>query len=243
MNFFKSLKAKLLGSIKEDLNSALGGQRASFNSKISGALDDLIAMKTGIKLSNIPSKISEEALLNAEGRAKLEKAIREDKKEGITSAIKPENREIMRFPTDDNRFVDNWIIFRTIKKNHAGLAQGTKTTGTTGESADYGLSIAVDENGTEYNTSDECTIMLYFPNNVKDVINVDYEVKDIGLGDIAFNDLSNFEGPDFKGMLGEQFAKIKEGLVSFEQLQSGVVTGNPKFNTFQGVSFLSLIHI
>ena len=49
MNFFKSLKAKLLGSIKEDLNSALGGQRASFNSKISGALDDLIAMKTGIK--------------------------------------------------------------------------------------------------------------------------------------------------------------------------------------------------
>ena len=237
MNFFKSLKAKLLGSIKEDLNSALGPQRASFNSKISGALDDIIAMKTGIKLSNIPSKISEEALLNAEGRAKLEKAIREDKKEGITSAIKPENREIMRFPTDDNRFVDNWIIFRTIKKNHAGLAQGTKTTGTTGESADYGLSIAVDENGTEYNTSDECTIMLYFPNNVKDVINVDYEVKDIGLGDIAFNDLSNFEGPDFKGMLGEQFAKIKEGLVSFEQLQSGVVTGNPKFNTFQGVSF------
>ena len=97
MNFFKSLKAKLLGSIKEDLNSALGGQRASFNSKISGALDDLIAMKTGIKLSNIPSKITEEALLNAEGRAKAEKAIGESIAQ-ITSEVKPEGREIMRFP-------------------------------------------------------------------------------------------------------------------------------------------------
>ena len=106
MNFFKSLKAKLLGSIKEDLNSALGGQRASFNSKISGALDDLIAMKTGIKLSNIPSKISEEALLNAEGRAKAEKAIGQSTAQ-IKASVKPTDREILRLPTDDNIFVDN----------------------------------------------------------------------------------------------------------------------------------------
>jgi len=236
MNFFKSLKAKLLGSIKEDLNSALGGQRASFNSKISGALDDLIAMKTGIKLSNIPSKITEEALLNAEGRAKAEKAIGASISQ-ITAEVKPEGREIMRFPTDDNRFVDNWIIFRTIHKPFAGLAAGTETKGV-GNPNDYGLSVDINKDtGREYNTADECTIMLYFPNNVKDAVNVDYEVKDIGLSDIAFNDLSQFKGPDFKGMLGEQYDKIREGLVSFEQLQSGVVTGNPKFNTFQGVTF------
>ena len=236
MNFFKSLKAKLLGSIKEDLNSALGGQRASFNSKISGALDDLIAMKTGIKLSNIPSKITEEALLNAEGRAKAEKAIGQSIAQ-ITAEVKPEGREIMRFPTDDNRFVDNWIIFRTIHKPFAGLAAGTETKGV-GNPNDYGLSVDIDKDtGREYNSADECTIMLYFPNNVKDAVNVDYEVRDIGLSYIAFNDLSQFKGPDFKGMLGEQYDKIREGLVSFEQLQSGVVTGNPKFNTFQGVTF------
>ena len=111
MNFFKSLKSKLLGSVKEDLNSALGGQRASFNSKISGALDDLIAMKTGIQLSNIPSKITEEALLMAEGRAAAEKAIGQSNAQ-IRASVKPSERSILRFPTDDNRFVDNWIIFR-----------------------------------------------------------------------------------------------------------------------------------
>ena len=73
MSFFKNLKSKLLGSIKEDLNSALGGKRISFNSKIEGALDDLIAMKTGINISNVPSKISEEALMAQESRAAAEK--------------------------------------------------------------------------------------------------------------------------------------------------------------------------
>ena len=235
MNFFKSLKSKLLGSVKEDLNSALGGQRASFNSKISGALDDLIAMKTGIKLSNIPSKISEEALLMAEGRAAAEKAGNSINAQ-IMASVKPKDREILRFPTDDNRFVDNWIIFRTIKKPYSGLAAGTTTKGV-GNSADYGLSLEKDGN-REYNVADECTIMLYFPNNVKDVINVDYEVKDIGLSDIAFNDpKSLLDIGVLEGMGDEAFAKLRESLVSFEQLQSGVVTGNPKFNTFQGVGF------
>ena len=80
MSFFKNLKSKLLGSIKEDLNSALGSRRVSFNSKISGALDDLIAMKTGINISNVPQNISEEALLSAEDRKKLEKNIDEIQK-------------------------------------------------------------------------------------------------------------------------------------------------------------------
>ena len=51
MKFFKNLKEAILGSIKEDLNSAFGGKQTLFNSKISGALDDLIAMKTGINIS------------------------------------------------------------------------------------------------------------------------------------------------------------------------------------------------
>ena len=239
MNFFKSLKSKLLGSVKEDLNSALGGQRASFNSKISGALDDLIAMKTGIQLSNIPSKITEEALLMAEGRAAAEKAIGQSNAQ-IMASVKPSNRSILRFPTDDNRFVDNWIIFRTIKKTHQGV--GMIPDGSSKEA--HGLLTAADkvlEDGSIIDTkhaTDDCTIMLYFPNNVKDVITVDYEVKDIGLSDIAFNDpKSLLDIGVLEGMGDEAFAKLRESLVSFEQLQSGVVTGNPKFNTFQGVGF------
>ena len=30
----------------------------------------------------------------------------------------PNSRKILRFPTDDNRFIDNWIIFRTVKKKY-----------------------------------------------------------------------------------------------------------------------------
>ena len=192
-------------------------------------------MKTGIKLSNIPSKITEEALLNAEGRANLEKAIREDEVTGITSAIKPPRREILRFPTDNNRFVDNWIIFRTIAKQYQGTGMTSKDFGASGNPNDYGLVESKDRDG--YHDGDECTIMLYFPNNVKDVINVDYEVKEVGLSDIAFDNISNLEGIDAVDMGKEQFAKLGESLISFKQLQSGVVTGNPKFNTFQGVSF------
>ena len=77
----------MLGSIKEDLNSALGSRRVSFNSKISGALDDLIAMKTGINISNVPQNISEEALLSAEDRKKAEKNIDESDLQRILVVI------------------------------------------------------------------------------------------------------------------------------------------------------------
>ena len=73
MNFFKKLKSRLLGSVKEDLNSALGGARNDFNAKIESAVMDLIALKTGIRVSNIPEKISELALQNATNRQTIEK--------------------------------------------------------------------------------------------------------------------------------------------------------------------------
>ena len=114
MNFFKSLKAKLLGSIKEDLNSALNSRRVDFNSKISGALDDLIAMKTGINISNIPQSISEEALLSSEDRKKAEADI--NSRAEAMGRVSPKQKDIYRFPKSDMRFVDNWIIFRTIPR-------------------------------------------------------------------------------------------------------------------------------
>ena len=115
MSFFKNLKSKLLGSIKEDLNSALGGKRISFNSKIEGALDDLIAMKTGINISNVPQNISEEALLSAEDRKAAEKDL--ENAAARKGRSTPKNHNILKFPTEDNRFVDNWIIFRTVPRD------------------------------------------------------------------------------------------------------------------------------
>ena len=124
MKFFKNLKESILGSIKEDLNSALGGKQALFNSKISGALDDLISMKTGINISNIPSKITEEAALASEARRRLiknpDKAVNED-----GTRIQPSKRAMLRFPTSNDRFIDNWIVFRTRpRKIDAGLLRG-----------------------------------------------------------------------------------------------------------------------
>ena len=104
MKFFKNLKSRILGSIKEDLNSAIGARQKSFNSKIAGALDDLIAMKTGINISNIPSSITEEAAINAENRRKkiksIDSAIGESDRELAKST--PADRSIMRFPTSED---------------------------------------------------------------------------------------------------------------------------------------------
>ena len=116
MKFFKNLKESILGSIKEDLNSALGGKQALFNSKIAGALDDLIAMKTGINISNIPSKITQEAALASEARRKKiknpDEAVNED-----GSRITPSSRALLRFPTSNDRllaiqssFLGAWML-------------------------------------------------------------------------------------------------------------------------------------
>ena len=75
---------------------------------------DLIALKTGIRVSNIPEKISELALQNATNRQTIEKFL--DQNQLSPADGDPTKRHILRFPTDNNRFVDNWIIFRTKKK-------------------------------------------------------------------------------------------------------------------------------
>jgi len=245
MSFFKNLKSKLLGSIKEDLNSALGSRRVSFNSKISGALDDLIAMKTGINISNVPQNISEEALLSAEDRKAAEKDL--ENAAASKGRATPKKTDILRFPTEDNRFVDNWIIFRTVPRNFDGH-EGAVPAGGPFANADYGVSVNSNRFGSpvgpiqiQDGTSKEYTIALYFPTGVKDTVSVDYEAKDVGLSDIAINNLLEGQFGDLFGMaddaMSELFAKARQAAIAFSAFEKGVVIDNPKFNTFQGVGF------
>ena len=244
MNFFKSLKAKLLGSIKEDLNSALGSRRASFNSKISGALDDLIAMKTGINISNVPQNISEEALLSAEDRKAAEKRINDRAAE--MGRVTPKDKEILRFPTEDQRFVDNWIVFRTVPRPISDLG-ATPSDGAFSNS-DYGVidtSLADDVVGPRREKgkglTKEYTIAMYFPTGVRDNISVNYEAAEVGLSDIALDSLMQGDFAELfdagVGAFGETFQKAKQAAVAFSAFESGLVVDNPKFNTFQGVGF------
>ena len=255
MSFFKNLKSKLLGSVKEDLNSALGSKRMDFNSKISGALDDLIALKTGINISNVPKKISEQAIMSAQDRANAEKSI--EKRAADLGRNPPSNRDILKFPTDDNRFVDNWIVFRTVNKKHvqdtttndvvvpaspdrnrstdlSSAQQSAFGAGNYGVNGSEGL-------GSAHTRTNAYTIALYFPTGVKDSVSVEYEAKEIGLSDIMMDDLLTGEfGSLYNSLqpaMKEQFMKAKQAMVSFEAFQSGTVIDNPKFNTYQGVSF------
>ena len=248
MSFFKNLKSKLLGSIKEDLNSALGGKRISFNSKIEGALDDLIAMKTGINISNVPSKISEEALMAQESRAAAEKNTKLQAR--LRGRNEPNEREILKFPTDDHRFIDNWIIFRTVVIQHMGVVPSSPDRAKDHKGnvfqdkffgkGNYGVNSS--ETGEAQNsTTKEYTIALYFPTGIKDAVNVEYEQKEIGLQDILMDDLLSGEfGELFNSLqpaMKESFMKAKQAMVSFQAFQDGTVIDNPKFNTYQGVSF------
>jgi len=242
MNFFKSLKAKLLGSIKEDLNSALGSRRVSFNSKISGALDDLIAMKTGINISNVPQSISEEALLSAEDRKSAEADI--ENRAAAMGRVTPKQHDILKFPKSDTRFVDNWIIFRTIKRPISDLG-ATPQDGAFSNS-DYGV-IATPQDANigppepNKGMTKEYTIAMYFPTGVRDNISVEYEAKEVGLSDIALDSLMQGEFGTLLdaagGAFGETFQKAKQAAVAFSAFESGLVVDNPKFNTFQGVGF------
>ena len=237
MSFFKNLKSKLLGSIKEDLNSALGSRRVSFNSKISGALDDLIAMKTGINISNVPQNISEEALLSAEDRKAAEKDL--ENAAARKGRSTPKNHNILKFPTEDNRFVDNWIIFRTVPRDLGEFTGAVPSTGPFAN-ADYGITAGSRANDFA-DAQDEYTIALYFPTGVKDTVSVDYEAKDVGLSDIAINNLLEGQFGDLFGMaddaMSELFAKARQAAIAFSAFEKGVVIDNPKFNTFQGVGF------
>ena len=230
MSFFKNLKSKLLGSIKEDLNSALGSRRVSFNSKISGALDDLIAMKTGINISNVPQNISEEALLSAEDRKKAEKNI-DEKAAKDFGRNTPKKTDILRFPTGDQRFVDNWIIFRTVRRSFDGMTGAVPKDPKTNKEhfikADYGTD--ADGMGKEY------TIAMYFPTGVKDTVSVDYEAKDVGLSDIALDKLISADIGGLFSMgddaISETLQKARQAAVAFSAFEKGVVID------------LSLIHI
>ena len=230
MSFFKNLKSKLLGSIKEDLNSALGGKRISFNSKIEGALDDLIAMKTGINISNVPSKISEEALMAQESRAAAEKNTKLQAR--LRGRNEPNEREILKFPTDDHRFIDNWIIFRTVEKQHKGVVPSSPDRAKDHKGnvfqdkffgkGNYGVNSS--ETGEAQNsTTKEYTIALYFPTGIKDAVNVEYEQKEIGLQDILMDDLLSGEfGELFNSLqpaMKESFMKAKQAMVSFQAFQ------------------------
>ena len=237
MNFFKSLKSRLLGSVKEDLNSALSGGRLDFNSKIEDALKDLISLKTGIRLSNIPDVISEQASQNAEHRRAIEKNL---ERNGLSPATSPPStRNVLRFPTDNTRFVDNWIIFRTKKKNINLMPYAEGKTAAEQQSflRDRGIDMKID--GASMN--DDYTIALYFPNNVKDTVSCSYEAVDIGLNDVMFNNIMSGDlleaGGDIAPAVQEMLAKGARGLDSTRSFQTGVVTPTPKFNTFQGVEF------
>lgn len=238
MNFFKSLKSRLLGSVKEDLNSALSGRRIEFNSKIEDALKDLISLKTGIRLSNIPDVISEQASQSAENRREVEKLLND---KGLSPATgKPSTRDVLRFPTDNNRFVDNWIIFRTKPKsiNDIPHNEGDDLTSQQSYLKKHGISgvkIEDDMGSKEY------TVALYFPNNVKDTVSVNYEATDIGINDVMMNNLMNGEVGEAFGdivpAVKELAAKAARGLDATRSFQTGVVANTPKFNTFSGVEF------
>ena len=237
MNFFKSLKSRLLGSVKEDLNSALSGGRLDFNSKIEDALKDLISLKTGIRLSNIPDVISEQASQNAEHRRAIEKNL---ERNGLSPATSPPStRNVLRFPTDNTRFVDNWIIFRTKKKNINLMPYAEGKTAAEQQSFLDKRGIKVGDVGQSM--SQDYTIALYFPNNVKDTVSCSYEAVDIGLNDVMFNNIMSGDllevGGDLSPAVQEMLAKGARGLDSTRSFQTGVVTPTPKFNTFQGVEF------
>ena len=236
MKFFKNLKESILGSIKEDLNSALGGKQALFNSKIAGALDDLIAMKTGINISNIPSKITQEAALASEARRKKiknpDEAVNED-----GSRITPSSRALLRFPTSNDRFIDNWIQFRTIPRNFDQKHMIGKAYDV--DEKEHGISLGDAVDGKQFNSAQkECAIALYFPNNVKDTISVEYETKDVGLGESVLNEITDMSGGGLGIMdaLGEGFQGLKESMFSATAQQEGIAVANPKFLNYSGVS-------
>ena len=244
MKFFKNLKESILGSIKEDLNSALGQKQTLFNSKIAGALDDLIAMKTGINISNIPTKVTEKAALAAEARRKKVKNIDELQSSAMKTA--PSKRTMLRFPTSNDRFVDNWIVFRTLPRSIDGDHMRGKTFESNGE---HGINVSdVGEIKTDLGGKDrkhhkftadqrECSIALYFPNNVKDTIQVDYETKEVGLGDATLNEIFSFDGGGFNigDAISEGLTSMQQSMISMTALQKGVAAGNPKFLNYQGV--------
>jgi hypothetical protein len=159
--------------------------------------------------------------------------------------VTPKQHEILKFPKSDTRFVDNWIIFRTIKRPISDLG-ATPSSGAFNNS-DYGvISTKLGEGvsgppSPHKGMSKEYTIAMYFPTGVRDNISVEYEAKEVGLSDIALDSLMQGEFGTLLdaagGAFGETFQKAKQAAIAFSSFESGLVVDNPKFNTFQGVGF------
>lgn len=268
MKFFNKLKSSIMGSVKEDLNSALGGKQLLFNSKISGALDDLISMKTGIQISNIPRKLTEANAIAAEARresasrhhinvkkgntdlGQTGEGLYGENEDGKKSFIAPENRDILKFPTDSNRFVDNWMIFRTVPRNipqefvskeeGSGLGFGFADEGLHNDPA-AGFLYSSKTGPVAFNK--QYSIALFFPNGVKDTISVEYDTKDVGLADFVMNSMFGKGGESevaAVGALGDMFQEagvaITQKMISLKAMQEGIVANNPKFASFNGVT-------
>lgn len=261
MKFFNKLKSSIIGSIKEDLNSALGAKQALFNSKISGALDDIISMKTGIQISNIPSKITERTAQTAQARrealrnelsARYQDQMHDYCKKD--SFLPPESRDIYKFPTDDQRFVDNWILIRTVPRHiDAQHVHGTEsdsayslaemkrigfTTGPEGASAAAKKDLV---QGSAANK--QVSIALYFPNAVKDTVSVEYEQKDVGISDTILNayfgkggDIAMASGDALGDGFKEAWKGMANKMISVRAIQEGVAANAPKFTNFSGVT-------
>ena len=149
----------------------------------------------------------------------------------------PSERTMLRFPTSNDRFIDNWIIFRTMPRPIDGDHMRGKTFESHGE---HGIIVDDDKTSKRYKfTADqrECSIALYFPNNVKDTIQVDYETKEVGLGDATLNEIFSFDGGGFNigDAISEGLTSMQQSMISITALQKGVAAGNPKFLNYQGV--------
>jgi len=102
-----------MGSIKADLNSALSGHRALFNSNIANSLDDLVASATGIKLSNVPKEIQSHA---AQMKATASAAEKKAERKADGKETPPKKAEQLQFPSDAMKgLVKNWISLKTIE--------------------------------------------------------------------------------------------------------------------------------
>ena len=67
-------------------------------------------MKTGINISNIPSQITEQSSLGIRERRRKSRILMSCRVRTMKTA--PSKRTMLRFPTSNDRFIDNWIVFR-----------------------------------------------------------------------------------------------------------------------------------
>ena len=218
MGLLSSLKSKLIGSIKNDLNSALAGQRNLFNANIADALDDLLKSATGISTSNIPSEITSLQQTMAESASQVRKA---EMKLGAEAYSTPLLQvEPLQFPTDPNSaFINNWIVFRTLEQEGFDVGAGQKR-------KNY-------------------EIRLYLP-KINDNISMTYKSEEVGIMGATAGQVMNSDGvwdgikTAGAGVLQagtEKWKEVKDKMSNIRPYQSGIVQNPVKFQLFEGVGF------